>query len=534
MRQNKTNKKKTRVVIYIRYSSQRQAESFSIEYQLSECKKFCEQNGYTLVEVYIDKAKSGKKVAGRDEFDRMIYDAGLDKFDKIIVFSFSRSFRNTRDALNYNHDLMEKYDIMIESVIERIDMSDPHGKFSGTNLFAMHELQADIIAAHVKSGMYFAAQQGYYLGGYVPFGYELYGTGEYSRGKERRKYRPSPTEAPIVRSIFSLYAEGFSIGHIQSELRKKDIRGRRGDIISVSTLQCLVQNPFYIGTRLYKVKGYDPLTIHGTHEPIIDMDTWHKVQAIKQNNKEVAPRKTKKYLYSLTGKIVCAECGGHFHGSHRDYKRSKRGIYAYYLCSNKRIKKTCKMKSVRKDKLEEFCLKQIKEHILNEEAMRSISEQIATTVGDSSNDMLKDQEKAQKRKDKISGILKRIKRDAYEGEISEEMAREMASEYEDELFELENTLTTLKAALRHAITPEGVYAYLQELLTLYGANNDELTKMLFTKLVDKIVVHDDRVEVYLVVSPFTSIGDKKQKGLPYHSLSVNLTRKEMSKRERYD
>ena len=518
-------KRKKKAVIYIRYSSHRQAESFSIEYQVAECTKYIELNDYTLIETYIDEAKSGKKVAGRDRFDQMMFDASQGKFEKIIVFSFSRSFRNTRDALNYNHDLMEKYNIMIESVIEKIDMSDPHGKFSGTNLFAMHELQADIIAAHVKSGMYFAAQQGYYLGGYVPFGYELYGTGEMSRGKERRKYRPSETEAPIIREIFEKYADGFSVESIQASLRRKNVRGRKGDIIGTSTLRAMLKNPFYIGTRLYTVKGYDPLTIENATEPIIDLETWHKVQARCQANRDVQPRKTKQHLYGLTGKIVCGECGGHFHGTHHNYKKSKYGVYAYYLCSNKKMKGTCKSKSIRKDQLEAYCLQQIKEHILNEEAMQFISEQIATAVGDSSAEMVEAQAKAEKRKEKIAGILKNIKRDQYEGKITEELADEMAAEYESELLELENTLSSLKLALKHAITPNGVYLYLQELLTLYSANNDELTKMLFGKLVDKIIVHDDRVEVYLVVYPFGTFGDSGQCGQPHYSLPIEIDKK---------
>ena len=242
-------KKKIRVVIYIRYSSQRQAESFSVEYQLAECKKYLEACGYELVEVYIDEAKSGKKTAGREAFDAMMFDASQNKFDKIIVFSFSRSFRNTRDALNYNHELSEKYSIAIESVIERIDLSDPHGKFSGTNLFAMHELQSDITAAHAKAGMYFAAQQGYFLGGFVPFGYELYGTGEFSRGKERKKYRPNPNEVEIVREMFELYADGFSLDFVQTTMRDKGIKGRKGDIIGKNTVARILKNAFYIGTR---------------------------------------------------------------------------------------------------------------------------------------------------------------------------------------------------------------------------------------------------------------------------------------------
>ena len=517
-------KKKIRVVIYIRYSSHRQAESFSIEYQLAECKKFCEQNGYELVEVYIDEAKSGKKVAGREEFDKMIYDAGLDKFDKIIVFSFSRSFRNTRDALNYNHDLMEKYNIMIESVIERIDMSDPHGKFSGTNLFAMHELQADIIAAHVKSGMYFAAQQGYYLGGHVPYGYELYGTGEMSRGRERKKYRPSKTEAPIVRKIFDLFVEGFSSTYIQNYLIENDIKGRRGSHIGASSLNTILNNPFYIGTRLYKVKGYDPLTIENATEPIIDSATWYKAQNRIKSSKKVEPRKRSNRRYALTGKIECANCGAHFHGGHKTSKKNSPRDYAYYICCNRSSRRTCLAKSIRKDKLEAYCLQQIREHILNEEAMRSISDQIATVVGDASFEMSERLEKAEKRKSKVANILKKIKKDEYEGEITEEMAREMSADYESELLEIENTIATLISALKSAITPERVYSYLQELLSYYEANNNDLTKMLFDKLIDKIIIEDDIITVHLVVSPFVQIRSNDHCGQPHYSLCRKINR----------
>lgn len=521
----KTNKK-TRAVIYIRYSSHKQAESFSIEYQVAECTKFIELQGYELVDTYIDEAKSGKKTAGRDALDSMIFDASQGKFDKIVVFSFSRSFRNTRDALNYNHDLNEKYGILIESVIERIDMSDPHGKFSGTNLFAMHELQADIIAAHVKSGMYFAAQQGYYLGGFVPYGYELYGTGEFSRGKERKKYRPNKTEAVIVREMFELYADGFSLDFVQSAMRAKGIKGRRGDIIGKQTVARILKNPFYIGTRDYSIKGYDPLSIENAVPAIIDMDTWNRVKARHAKNKPVAPRRTKR-LYSLTGKIVCAKCGAHMFGTYKGDKRSANWSYAYYHCSSKKGKGTCDAKNVRKDQLDAYCLKQIKEHILNEKTMRSISAQIATAAGDSSDEMKAAQDKALKRKEKVAGILKNIKKDIYEGEISKEQGEELSADYEKELLELETTLSTLKTALASAISSESVYSYLQELLSLYGSNNDELTKMLFDKLIEKIVVHDDRIELYLVVYPFAHIGDSKPCGQPHYRLSSEISRKDL-------
>lgn len=519
-------KKKQRAVIYIRYSSHRQAESFSIEYQVSECTRFIETEGYELVDTYIDEAKSGKKTAGREAFDSMMVAAAQKKFDKIIVFSFSRSFRNTRDALNYNHELMEKYDIMIESVIERIDMSDPHGKFSGTNLFAMHELQSDITAAHVRSGMHFAAEQGYFLGGFVPFGYELYGTGEFTRGKERKKYRPNEAEAAIVREMFELYADGFSLNFVQTAMKMKGVKGRRGDIMGLQTIARILKNEFYIGTREYSVKGYEPLKIENCVPPIVDNDLWNRVQARHHGNKLVQPRRTKR-LYSLTGKIVCAKCGGHMFGTYKGDKRSDNWHYAYYHCANKKIKGTCNALNVRKDQIDAYCLAEIKRHILNEEAMRSISQQIASAAGNSTDEMQEKRDKAEKRKEKISGIIKKIKKDVYEGELSEEMGKEMAADYERELVELENALQGLRTALQCAITPELVYLYLQELLTLHGSENDELQKMLFDKLIDKIEVHDDRIEVYLIVFPFARVGDSLPQGHPHYALCLNTTRKDL-------
>lgn len=520
-------KRKIKVVIYIRYSSHNQDGSFSIEYQLAECQKFAEERGYEVVEIYIDQAKTGKKVAGRDAFDSMIYEASQKKFDKVIVFSFSRSFRNTRDALNYNHDLYEKYGIVIESVIERIDMTDPHGKFSGTNLFAMHELQSDITAAHVKSGMHVAAQQGYYLGGFIPLGYEVYGTGEFSRGKERKRYRINEEAAEIVREIYRLFADGFSIGLIQKIMRDKGVCGHYGDAITRKNISRTLHSEFYIGTRKFNIKGYEPLDIKNCVPAIIDMDTWNRVQARHAEHKAVKGRVTKR-IYTLTGKMICAKCGAHMFGTCKHKAKTADGMdRAYYVCSNKKVRCTCDALSVRKQYIESYCLRQIKEHILNEEAMRAISAQIATEAGTSSDDMGAEKKKAERRIEKIAGILKNIKKDQYEGEITKELAEEMSAEYERELVELEIAVQALQQALQSAITPEGVYSYLQELLTYHNSNEDELIKVLFDKLIDKIIVHDDRIEVHMVVFPFAHMGYNSPSAPPHVRLSTQATKKEI-------
>lgn len=193
------------------------------------------------------------------------------------------------------------------------------------------------------------------------------------------------------------------------------------------------------------------------------------------------------------------------------------------------MKGTCNALNVRKDQIDAYCLREIKNHILNEEAMRSISLQIANAAGNATDEMQEKRDKAARRKEKILGILKKIKRDVYEEEITEEEGDALAKEYREELADLENTLFSLKTALEGSITPEGVYDYLQELLTLHGSENDELQKMLFDKLIDKILVHDDKIEVHLIVFPFARIGDKVPFGQPKYEQSLMTTRKELKR-----
>ena len=108
----------------------------------------------------------------------------------------------------------------------------------------------------------------------------------------------------------------------------------------------------------------------------------------------------------------------------------------------------------------------------------------------------------------------------YEGKTEKEMGEEMCADYERELLELENTLSDLTRAVQTAVSPESVYLYLSELLSLHGSNNDELIKVLFDKVIEKILIYDDRIEVHMVVIPFAHIGDNRSEVPPHYSLSL--------------
>ena len=521
-----------RAVIYIRFSSKQQADSYSIEYQQEECLKYIERKGYKYIAEYIDKAKTGKKTAGREALEQMLFDAGRNKFDKIIVFSFSRSFRNTRDALNTNYELMEKHGVVIESVIEPIDMSSPHGKFSGTNLFAMHELQSDIIAAHVRSGMYIAAKQGYYLGGPVPFGYSLYETGEFSRGKARKKYCINEEEAEIIKLIFQMYADGFSIIYIRDELQKRNIRSKRnGGFIPQQTISRMLHNEFVIGTRDFKIKGYDPLHIENAVPAIIDTETWNAVQdRLKNIENKPKPRKTKRF-YPLTGKIVCANCGGHYCGKHYKGRKQNGHGQSIYVCYKKRNHGACNAININKDVIEKYCVDQIKKNILTPEKIKEIAAFIVSQT-DGTPDMIKDEfEVAEKRKRKVLDIIKKMKRDLYEMDEAEAEAQaELIAEYSKELNGLNEKLTRLENLEQSVITQDAVIDLLNDCALNIDSADPQILKSVFDKLIEKVVMYDDKVELYLIVFPFARVAHKNTSACPCYSLCTTNNRDFVNKR----
>ena len=526
-------KKVIRAVIYIRFSSHKQADSFSIEYQEEECLKYIERKGYKFIKIYIDQAKTAKKTAGREALEEMLYDAGRDKFDRIIVFSFSRSFRNTRDALNTHHDLMTKHGIPIESVIEPIDLTTAHGKFSGTNLFAMHELQSDITAAHVRSGMYIAAKQGYYLGGYVPFGYGTYETGEFTRGKPRKKYCVNEDEAKIVKLIFELYANDYSLNYIRDEMIKRNVIARKGNIMSIQTMCRMLRNVFYIGIREYEIEGYDKLFLEDAVPAIIDIQTWNAVQIKHKKNALPQPRRTKRF-YPLTGKIFCAACGANYTGMFKNQKNLEHiEGYAYYACQKKKGYHICKARNVRKDILEEYCIKQIKQHILTPEKIREIAAFIVSQTDSTPQLLQQELKETEKQKREALDNIKALQvQNLKANEAVKEANNELIAEFSAVVEKLNEKLARLDTIESTVISEDIVIDYLQDCLLKIDSPDPQILKSVFDKLIEKIVISDDKVELYLLVFPFVRIGDSNPHGQPHWTLVSEIARKTLNPFER--
>ena len=163
------NNDSKKVVIYARYSSQRQNET-SIEAQLRICNEYCKNNNFIVVDTYIDQAKSAR-TDNRPDFQRMINDSYKKQFERIVVYQLDRFSRDRYDSAVYKYKL-KKNGVKVYSSRENIS-DDASGVLVESVLEGMSEYFSKELSQKVNRNMLRNAEKGFFNGGYPPLGYTV-------------------------------------------------------------------------------------------------------------------------------------------------------------------------------------------------------------------------------------------------------------------------------------------------------------------------------------------------------------------------
>ena len=378
-----------KVAIYCRVSTTEQAEEgYSIDEQNIKIREYCEREGHEIYNLYEDRGISGKNITNRPGIKQLLQDATENKFDLVIVWKLNRISRKLLDILNIV-ELLNKHNIAFRSLTENFETETPSGKLQLNIMGAIGEFERETIAENVKMGLLARAKEGRWNGGVV-LGYDLVELNNEGKKRKNTVLKINEKEANTVRRIFELYSQGHGYKAVVNRVNKEGHKTKRNGEFAVSTVKEILQNPVYIGKIRYNVRqdwskkrrnniNANPILSDGIHEPIIDVETWNKVQVIL---KERSKKHNKIYdsEFPLTGILRCPVCGAGMTISRSTAKRKDgtRRINEYYSCGNWKNKGTavCNSNSIRVEVADEYVLNKIMELINNESILKKVVDNI--------------------------------------------------------------------------------------------------------------------------------------------------------------
>ena len=314
--------------LYIRLSKEDENEgpSESVTNQKSLLDEFVKNNRLSVYDVYIDDGYSGTNF-DRPDFQRMIGDIEAGKVNMVITKDLSRLGRDYIMTGHYMERYFPEKRVRYISLLDGIDTGVESTANDITPFRAiMNDMYAKDISRKIKSVKRDKQRKGQFIGGKPVYGYRMHPT-------EKNKIVVDEEAAVVVRRIFAMALDGISCRKIAAKLNEEGVPtpaayagltvpnpGPYTGLWSSERISEMLQNETYIGNMVqgrtikisYKSRKYlkqdreNWVVVEGTHEPLVDNETFQKVRMLVNSRRHTRSR---TYDFLLKGLIFCHECG---------------------------------------------------------------------------------------------------------------------------------------------------------------------------------------------------------------------------------
>lgn len=476
-------------VIYARFSSHNQKDE-SIEQQVDECTEFAQANNIQIIEVYADKAVSGR-TDKRAAFQRMMKDAERHKFEVIIAYKSNRIARNMLNALQYEEKLSK---LGIETFYAKEEYGNtPSGRFALRMMMSMNQFYSENLAEDIKRGMKDNAQKGK-VNGSIPFGYKKGEDGKFAIDEEK---------AALVREIYRRTKDGEKFADIAEDLNSRGIKTRYGNDWNKGSFHRMLTSEIYTG--VYKHSG---IRIENAVPVIISKEEFEEMQELLHTKTNPIGRKRDSMEYLLTGKLFCGLCGSPMVGisatSHTGDK------HFYYTCKG-RQNHTCTKESVRKEYIEEEVCRITKEEFLTDEVIKLVAEAFVKLQEEAAeqSDLPFLREELKKAEKGIKNLTRALQ-DGYSYSIAEEIKR------------LERDVEGFKRQIRkeeerHTVT-EGEVIFVLTDFRNGNLDDPKYRKWIIGSFIEKVVLWDDEIEIDYYPTGKDGVRIRSNRG--HHTLTI--------------
>lgn len=457
-------------VIYARYSSEKQNEQ-SIEGQLRICNQYAEANNLTILDTYIDRAMTGTN-DNRPAFQQMLSDCEKHvPWDIVLVYAIDRFGRNSIEIAVNKQKLKKNHKTLISATQRTSENIDGSRNLDGILLenvyIGLAEYYSAELSQKVKRGMHETLKKGLFPGGSISYGYKL----------KNRKIIIDEEQAKIVVYLFQQYAHGVVGRELIDELKVKGIT-KNGKPIPLNTLYNMLRDEKYIGLFRYGGETYTNI-----YPPIVPASLFEEVGIILIRNKQGG--KSRNVVFMLKDKLVCGYCGHHLQG---DSGTSHTGaVKYYYKCMGRKKLNICNKSIIPKDTLENLVVDVTLKVFGTPENISAIADKILDIheerIQDKSILILLNEERAAITKS-LSNIMKAI-----EQGIVNSTTKSRMDELEAQLSDIDEKIAIEQCREQNRLKKEEIINYLTETIK-------QKPQLLIRKLIQKIVVYDDKLEIY--------------------------------------
>ncbi len=384
-----------------------QGESNSISNQKRILETYAKQNGFSNLRWYTDDGYSGANFQ-RPGFQAMLADIEAGKVGTVIVKDMSRLGRNYLQVGMYTEMIFPQKGVRFIAINDGVDSAQGENDFAPLrNIF--NEWLVRDTSKKIKAVKRW--------------------TLEYRRTGSTRRYHPG-------------YECKWATNTVVHLLENREYTG------------CLVnfktEKPSYKLKHSIENPPEKQAVFENHHEPIIDRETWERVQELRKQRKR-PNRYDEVGLFS--GILFCADCGSVMY--QQRYQTDKRKQDCYICGSYKKRTADCTAHFIRTDLLTAGVLSNLRKvtsYAAKHEArfMKLLIEQ--NEDGDRRRNAAKKKEleAAEKRIAELSAIFKRLYEDSVTGRISDERFTELSADYEAEQKELKERAARLREELSKA------------------------------------------------------------------------------------
>jgi DNA invertase Pin-like site-specific DNA recombinase len=345
---------KDTLYIYTRVSSEKQTKGHSLEAQQIEGIKKAKSLGFYHI-VLTESGRSAKydDLNNRPELSRLMNMCVSGEVKHIFVTEWDRLSRNEMISA-YLKKVFKEESVTIYTVRETLDLSDYNSNFIASILSAASVLENATRVERIKRTKLESVRSGKSRGGMQAYGYKTDENKKTVIDEEEKEIYLKIVEwslngmgtPTIARKLNDLgiptkasktYKKGIHLKdkftNEEKFIPKEDIRWAANTVLSI------LKNPIYKGEMRYQDQSI-PVP------KIIDKDTWDAIQSNLESNRINSKRNLHTDQYLVGGFLKCKRCGAGLYG----IINQKKGM-RIYRCLSKRNHKSCGIKNVNLDKM---------------------------------------------------------------------------------------------------------------------------------------------------------------------------------------